>query len=113
MISQRRCPHTGVVCFFVVANPLITVGSVNEGAANHYYWHCCLDDPINGTASDMTVAEAELKAAIARRRHRPVSNSLTSEPDSTRRDTLVGTRGRERGHANAHARSASEYLAGR
>ena len=74
MIFKRDCPHTGVVNFFIAADPIIAVGSVSEGAApNRYDWHCYLDDPINGTASDMTVAEAELKAAIASRRHPHVS----------------------------------------
>jgi hypothetical protein len=74
MISKRRCPHTGVVNFFIAAEPLIAVGSVSERAAPaHYDWHCYLDVPINGTAPDMAMAEAELKEAIARRRHRTVS----------------------------------------
>jgi hypothetical protein len=74
MISKRYCPHTGVVNFFIAADPLIAVGSVSERAApRHYDWHCYLDDPINGTAPDMTIAEAELKEAIASRRHRTVS----------------------------------------
>jgi hypothetical protein len=62
------------VNFFIAAEPYIAVGSVSEGAApNQYDWHCYLDDPVNGTARDMIIAEAELKAAIASRRHRPVS----------------------------------------
>ena len=71
MISKRHCPHTGVVNFFIAVDPFIAVGSVSEGATpNHYNWHCYLDNPINGSARDMAIAEAELKEAIASRRHR-------------------------------------------
>lgn len=74
MISKRRCPRTGVVNFFIAVEPLIAVGSITKrGAPDHYDWHCYLDEPVNGTALDITIAEAELNDAIARRRHRPVS----------------------------------------
>jgi hypothetical protein len=74
-------PHTGVVNLFIAADPFIAVGSVSEGAApNRYDWHCFLDDPANGAAPEMIIAEAQLKAAIASRRRRPVSISLTTNP---------------------------------
>ena len=68
MISKNRCPHTGVVNFFTVADPLLAVGSVAEAAAgNHYDWHCYLDDPVGGRAPDLAVAEAHLRSAITNR----------------------------------------------
>jgi hypothetical protein len=45
-------------------------------ASSRYDWHCFLDDPANGAAPEMTIAEAQLKAAS----RRPVSNSLTTNP---------------------------------
>lgn len=73
MISKTHCPHTGVVNFFTAAEPLLAVGSVTEGATpTRYNWHCYLDDPVTGSAPDITVAEAELRHAIAhRQRHVP------------------------------------------
>jgi hypothetical protein len=66
VISKRHCPYTGVVNFFTTADPLIAVGSVSEaGEAHQYAWRCYLDDPVAGTAPDMTIAEAQLRRAIA------------------------------------------------
>ena len=69
MISKRHCPHTGVVNFFAAGDPLIAIGSVSETTgAPSYAWRCYLDSPIGGAAPDMTIAEAELRHAIAIRR---------------------------------------------
>ena len=69
MISKRHCPHTGIVNFFADADPAIAIGSVSETAAPpRFAWRCYLDSPIGGTASDIAVAEAEVRRAIARRR---------------------------------------------
>jgi hypothetical protein len=68
VIIKMRCPHTGVVNFFTEADPLLAVGCVTERARSHFAWHCHLDDPASGVASDMGVAEAHLRNAIAARR---------------------------------------------
>jgi len=69
VISKRHCPHTGIVNFFIAADPFIAVGSVTETAASaHYAWRCYLDEPVGGSAPDMAIAETELKKAIADRR---------------------------------------------
>ncbi len=70
MISKRHCPHTGIVNYFAAADPLIAIGSVSEAATPpRYAWRCYLDDAVGGTAADMTIAEAQLKRALASRRH--------------------------------------------
>jgi hypothetical protein len=70
MIFARRCDQTRVLNFFTAAEPLFAIGSVVEKAANtHYEWHCYLDDPVGGTARDTALAEAQLRRAIAARRH--------------------------------------------
>ncbi len=69
MISKRHCPRTGVVNFFAAADPLLAIGSVSETVNTpSYAWRCYLDEPVGGTAPDIVVAEAELRAAIASRR---------------------------------------------
>jgi len=69
VITKTRCPHTGVVNFFIEADPLLAVGSVSESARPaHYAWHCYLDDPASGIAPDLALAEAHLRKAIQRRR---------------------------------------------
>lgn len=69
MISKRHCPHTGVTNFFAAADPLMAIGSVSEPTdIQTYAWRCYLDSPVGGTASDMGIAEAELRRAIASRR---------------------------------------------
>ena len=69
MISKRRCRYTGIVNFFSAADPLIAVGSISEIAPSaDFAWHCYLDSEVSGLATDMTIAEARLRAAIADRR---------------------------------------------
>jgi hypothetical protein len=70
VISKRECPHTGVINFFAASDPLIAIGSVSATPRN-FAWRCYLDDPAGGTAPDASIAEAELKKAIALR-HEPV-----------------------------------------
>ena len=52
MVTKRRCPHTGIVNFFIKADLLLAVGSVQEA----------------GVAADISLAEAHLRNAIARGR---------------------------------------------
>lgn len=70
MVSRRPCPHTGVVNFYIAADPLLAIGSITARTATppHYDWHCYLDDPAAGSALDIPTAEAELRRAIACRR---------------------------------------------
>ena len=69
MITKTRCPHTGVVNFFIEADPLLAVGSVSEGLTPaHYAWRCYLDEPASGIAPDLKIAEAHLRDAISHRR---------------------------------------------
>jgi hypothetical protein len=63
------------VNFFIAADPLISVGSINETAEPRgFAWRCYLDDETAGLASDIAVAEASLKRAIADRRVQTHSN---------------------------------------
>ena len=69
MITKTRCPHTGVWNFFIAADPLLSVGSVSKTPTpSQYAWHCYLDDPASGVATDLAIAEARLRDAIAHRR---------------------------------------------
>ena len=67
MITKRRCPHTGVVNFYEGTDPLLAVGSVSAGTKrSRYIWRSYLDDQEAGVARKISIAEAHLKAAIAR-----------------------------------------------
>ena len=69
MISKHRCPHTGIVNFFVNSDPLLAVGSISEIATpGQYAWRCYLDSETSGLASNARLAEAKLRRAIASRR---------------------------------------------
>lgn len=69
MISKHRCPHTGVVNFFVSSDPLLAVGSISQVAAPaQYAWRCYLDEEASGVASNAKLAEAKLTRAIGSRR---------------------------------------------
>lgn len=67
MLSKSRCPHTGVVNFFTQADPLLCVGSVADAgaAAPRYVWRCYVGDESCGLATDVSLAEALLRRAIA------------------------------------------------
>jgi hypothetical protein len=69
VISKKRCPHTGILNFFIAADPLISVGSVSKTTVPaQYAWHCYIDDPAAGVALDISIAETALRKAIASRR---------------------------------------------
>jgi hypothetical protein len=71
VLSKSRCPYTGVVNFFTETDPLLSVGSVAEartpGRPERYVWRCYLDDGSAGLARDMSIAEAQLRRALAGR----------------------------------------------
>ena len=69
MITTKRCPHTGVVNFFVRADPYLAVGSVSQDAnPRQFVWRCYLDGQGAGIAHDLAIAEQNLRMAIARGR---------------------------------------------
>jgi hypothetical protein len=75
VITTKRCPHTGVVNFFVRADPYLAVGSVSQDAnPRQFVWRCYLDGQGAGVADDAAIAEADLRRAIARGRARAASN---------------------------------------
>jgi hypothetical protein len=69
MVIKKACPHTGVINFFVSANPYVAVGCISS-AANpaRYAWYCYLQDETSGSAADISSAELSLREAIATRR---------------------------------------------
>jgi hypothetical protein len=70
MIIKRICPQTGIVNFFVAADPFMAIGSVVKAkAAAQYDWRCYFDEPIVGTTQDRGTAEAQLRGAMSSRRH--------------------------------------------
>ena len=70
MITSKRCPHTGVVNFFVRADPHLAVGSVSQEAnPRQFVWRCYLDGEGAGVADNLAIAEANLRTAIARGRN--------------------------------------------
>ena len=75
MITSKRCPHTGVVNFFVRADPYLAVGSVSQEAnPRQFVWRCYLDGEGAGVSDDLAVAEANLRTAIARGRELSAPN---------------------------------------
>jgi hypothetical protein len=70
VITSKRCPHTGVVNFFVRADPHLAVGSVSQEAnPRQFVWRCYLDGEGAGVADNLAIAEANLRTAIARGRN--------------------------------------------
>jgi hypothetical protein len=70
VITSKRCPHTGVVNFFVRADPYLAVGSVSQEAnPRQFVWRCYLDGEGAGVADNLAIAEANLRTAIARGRN--------------------------------------------
>lgn len=73
MLSKRRCPHTGVINFYLNDDPFLPVGSVVKAEAR-YLWRCYADPCAGvGAARDIGSAEAhlvELCAEAARREAR-------------------------------------------
>jgi hypothetical protein len=70
MIAKRPCPQTGVVNYFIAADPMLAVGSITVRTTSHHFdWRCYLDHEIAGTAPDMRAADDALRHAIAIRRH--------------------------------------------
>ena len=75
VLSKRRCPHTGIVNYYTEADPFMAVGSVaHTHGAPHYAWRCYLHEEAGGTASDLALAEALLRRAIAGGRAAPVAH---------------------------------------
>jgi hypothetical protein len=69
MVINRTCPHTGVMNFFISANPYVAVGSIRRAAPPECYaWFCHLDDEVSGMATSISSAESSLRRAIADRR---------------------------------------------
>lgn len=59
MLSRTHCPHTGIVNFFVAADPFLAIGSViKAGEPALYHWRYYLGrEPAVGVAPDMRTAE--------------------------------------------------------
>jgi hypothetical protein len=67
MLSKRHCPHTGVVNFFLAADPHLAVGSVVKGAQSGYLWHCYTDPcQAAGSVADMKTAERRVRELCRR-----------------------------------------------
>jgi len=66
VLSKSRCPYTGVVNYFTDRDPLLAVGSVAAtGTPPRYVWRCYVGDESSGLAHDMSLAEANLRRALA------------------------------------------------
>jgi hypothetical protein len=66
VLYKRRCPHTGITNYFTAANPYIAVGSVSESdMPARFAWRCYIEDEAGGLTSDISMAEAHLRRAIA------------------------------------------------
>ena len=59
MLSRKSCPHTGVVNFFLKAEPHLAVGSViKAGGSSGYQWLFYTDPcAATGTEPDLKTAE--------------------------------------------------------
>ena len=62
MLSRKRCPHTGVVNFFLAADPYLAVGSVIKAEGSSGYQWLYYTDPCatTGTAPDLKTAERQV-----------------------------------------------------
>jgi hypothetical protein len=69
MVINRTCPHTGVMNFFISANPYVAVGSIRRTVQpERYAWFCYLGDEASGMATNLSSATSSLRRAIADRR---------------------------------------------
>ena len=61
MLLKRRCPHTGIVNFFLKTDPYLAVGSVRQAGPSEYVWRCYAE-PFAGAGSveDMKTAERSI-----------------------------------------------------
>lgn len=70
MLSQRRCPHTGVVNFYLADEPYLPVGSAVKAERSGYLWRCYAEPFVStGTVDDVGTAAlrvAELCKAAGR-----------------------------------------------
>lgn len=64
MLSRKRCPHTGVVNFFVDADPYLPVGSaIRIGRSSGYHWRFYSDPcAAGGAAPNLKSAEHHVAA---------------------------------------------------
>lgn len=62
MLSKRRCPHTGVVNFFLTSDPHLAVGSIVKVEGTGYLWRC-YTDPFAGVGSEADLKTAEQRVA--------------------------------------------------
>ena len=70
MIVRKRCPHTGVVNFYVDSEPYLPIGSVNlcgtSAQPKSYTWRTYSDDDAHaGRSRDARTAERTLLERLA------------------------------------------------
>jgi hypothetical protein len=66
MFAKRRCPHTGVVNFFLEPERFLAVGSISETARSRgYIWRSYIGEEAAGLSADMASAEARLAGLLA------------------------------------------------
>lgn len=79
MLSKQRCPHTGIVNFFTVNDPFLSVGSIMKQADREdvYCWRWYdAARTITGIAADMRSAEEGLRQAHRHGDHAAVRGEL-------------------------------------
>jgi hypothetical protein len=65
MLSRKRCPHTGVVNFFLDADPHLAIGSIiKTGGSTGYQW-LYYTDPCAATGTERDLKSAERRLAEA------------------------------------------------
>jgi hypothetical protein len=65
LLSSRRCPHTGVVNFYAVAEPHMAIGSISRcgtaAQSDGFAWRCYTGAAeSSGRAPDLRTAERRL-----------------------------------------------------
>jgi hypothetical protein len=66
MLAKRRCPHTGIINFFLEPEPFMAVGSISETARSKgYIWRSYIGEEAAGLSADMASAEARLARLLA------------------------------------------------
>jgi hypothetical protein len=61
MLAKRRCPHTGIINYFIEPDPFMAIGSISETARSKVcIWRCYIGEEVAGLSADMESAEVHL-----------------------------------------------------
>jgi hypothetical protein len=65
MLAKRRCPHTGIINYFIEPEPFLAIGSISETARSEaFIWRCYIGEEAAGLSADIESAETHLAGVL-------------------------------------------------